>query len=98
MTQQAVFNGQNHNSLRGYNLSGVIIFLHHVFMNRAATKKIISKKYNLNQLSDELGYNGVQAGVILGGSTTVSARSSITSISSQLCKSNLLVMECALEL
>ena len=66
-TRKAVFAGINHSRDKGYNLPGVLILLHHTFINRPATKKYLLKKYTSQQLSNKLSYNVVRAAAILAG-------------------------------
>jgi len=67
LTRQAVIMGVNHNAYKGLNLPGIIILLHHAFINRSATKKILLNRYTPEELSDSLPYDVVRASAILAG-------------------------------
>jgi len=66
-TRQAVFLGQNHNRTKGYNLPGILILLHHTFINRSETRKLLLKKYKPECLSAGLAFTTVRAASILAG-------------------------------
>jgi hypothetical protein len=67
LTRKAVFAGQNHTGEKGYNLSGVLLLMHHVFINRPATKKILLKRYEPSELGDCIKYDVVRAAALLAG-------------------------------
>jgi len=67
MSRQAVFTGNLNNMNQiGFNLRGILSLLHHAFLNRTATKKILETKYPANSNS-HLSYNVVRAAAILAG-------------------------------
>ena len=65
MPRQAVFTGNVNNMNQiGFNLRGILSLLHHAFLNRTATKKILETKYPANA-NHHLSYNVVRAASIL---------------------------------
>ena len=68
-SQKAVLMGQHHSSDTGYNLLGMLLLLHHAFINRPATKKVLMLMYkNAAELSDgSLSYDTVRAAAMLAG-------------------------------
>jgi len=68
MTRQAVFTGNLNNiNQNGLNLRGILYLLHHAFINRPATKKILGSQYSQEAISNQLPYNTVRAAAILAG-------------------------------
>ncbi len=66
--RQVVFKGSNHiNKEQGYNLHGVLLLLHHAFINRPAPNQILQKMYSVQELGDGLLYNIVRAAAIIAG-------------------------------
>jgi hypothetical protein len=61
----------NHDCNQGFNLRGILLLLHHAFINRPPTKKILLQKYKKDGKSKELqggiGYHIVRAAAILAG-------------------------------
>ena len=67
ISRQAVYMDQNHNDGKGFNLPGIILLIHHAFIIRPLTKKILLTKYQQADLSNNLPYNVVRATAILAG-------------------------------
>ena len=67
LKRRATFMNQKHNSETGLNLLGMVLLIHHAFINRTATKKVLRKRYEAKDLSNGLSYNVVRASSILAG-------------------------------
>ena len=68
LCRQAVAMGHNQmNKECGYNLPGILVLLHHAFINRSATRKILLKTTTQKQLAQKLPYNIVRAAAKVAG-------------------------------
>jgi len=67
LKRRAVFINQHHNDEAGFNLPGILLFIHHAFINWPATKKILNDRYTPDILRNGLPYKVVRAAAILAG-------------------------------
>ena len=66
MTRQAVFTGSLNNiTQNGFKLRRILYLLHHAFINRPATKKLLNCKYSQDAISNHLQYKVVRASAII---------------------------------
>ena len=69
MRRRAVFMGEQHDKQSGYNLHGVLLLVKHALMNRTATRKVLLKRYTMDELSSGIRYNIIRAASIIAGET-----------------------------